>query len=261
MHPKGRDMLAELNFHAQAVLVTGAGSGIGRACCEVFAELGASVVLAGRRLDALLETQDLLVPTGATTLVQTCDVTDPEQIARLYDAVAERFGALKVLVNNAGSNVPGDVTALARTSWQAVLDVHLTGTFLATKAFVPLLQAAANPSVVNVASIAAGIGIPSRPAYSAAKGGIIALTRQLAVEYAVHGIRINAISPGTTAKAPGTPVDPQWAEVLKGLTASIPLGRIAQPREIANAIAFLASDAASFVHGENFVVDGGRTVA
>jgi meso-butanediol dehydrogenase/(S,S)-butanediol dehydrogenase/diacetyl reductase len=244
------------------VLVTGAGSGIGRACCEVFAELGASIVLVGRRLWALQETEALLEPFGVTTASFSCDVTDEAQVTQLREQVEARWPALKALVNNAGSNITGDVTQLSFESWNAVIAAHLSSVFLMTKTFIPLLRAAQAPAVVNVASIAGGMmGVRSRPAYSAAKGGIIALTRQLAVEYAAHGIRINVISPGTTQKVRTGPPDEQWLEVQRTLVESIPLGHTAVPREIANAIVFLASDAASFVHGANFVVDGGRTIA
>jgi NAD(P)-dependent dehydrogenase (short-subunit alcohol dehydrogenase family) len=242
--------------------VTGAGSGIGRACCEVFAELGASIVLVGRRPAPLRETEELLAPFGVDTASFSCDVTDESAVIRLHDQVGSRWPSLKALVNNAGSNITGDLTQLSFESWNAVIASHLSSVFLMTKTFMPLLLSANNPAVVNVSSIAGGMmGVRGRPAYSAAKGGTIALTRQLAVEYGSQGIRINAISPGTTNKSPGSPPDAQWLEVRRALIESIPIGRTATPREIANAIVFLASDAASFCHGANFVVDGGRTIA
>lgn len=254
-------MLTELRFEGAPVLVSGAGSGIGRACCEVFAELGAAVILVGRRIDPLRETERLLAPFGVETASFSCDVTDESQVTRLFDQVASRWPSLKALINNAGSNIGGDITQLSLESWNAVVAVHLTSVFLMTKTFMPLLVSALHPSVVNVASIAGGMmGVRARPAYSAAKGGIIALTRQLAVAYGSQGIRINAISPGTTDKVPNNPRDEEWLRVRSAMIELIPLGRTAAPREIANAIAFLASDAASFFHGANVVVDGGRTI-
>lgn len=253
-------MLAELRFDGQPVLVTGAGSGIGRACCEVFAELGAAVILVGRRPDPLRETEALLKPHGVETAVFPCDVTDAERVAALHAQVAARWPALKALVNNAGANINADLLQASLESWNTVVASHLTSTFLMTKQFLPRLIAAAPSAVVNMASIGALVGVRARPAYSAAKAGIIGLTQQLAIEYAGQGVRFNAISPGTTDKAPGFERDPGWEEVRRGLIAAIPIGRQAQPREIANVIAFMASDAASFMHGANIVVDGGRTI-
>lgn len=255
-------MLPELRFDGAPVLVTGAGSGIGRACAQVFAELGAAVILVGRRLEPLHETESLLAGFGVPTLAARCDVTDAAQVEGLRDRIAARWPSLKALINNAGSNVNGDVISLSLSSWQAVLDAHLTSTFLTCKTFLPLLLAARNPAIVNVSSVAGGMmGVRGRPAYSAAKGAVIALTRQLAIEYGEQGIRVNAISPGTTDKDSGAPRDERWEAVRRGMIELIPLRRTAAPREIANAIAFMASDAASFLHGANVVVDGGRTIA
>jgi NAD(P)-dependent dehydrogenase (short-subunit alcohol dehydrogenase family) len=253
-------MLEELRFDGAAVLVTGAGSGIGRACCEVFAELGAAVVLVGRRLDPLRETEALLAQFGVPTLTVGCDVSDPAQVSRLHAQVAQRWPALKALANIAGANINGDVAALSFDAWNTVLASQLSSIFLMTKTFLPLLLAADRPSIVNMASIGGLMGLRGRPAYAAAKGGVISLTRQLAIEYGAQGLRVNAISPGTTDKADGAVRDPQWEAVRKGLIETIPLKRTAAPREIANAIAFMASDAASFLHGANVVVDGGRTI-
>jgi NAD(P)-dependent dehydrogenase (short-subunit alcohol dehydrogenase family) len=216
--------------------------------------------MVGRRLAPLRETEALLESFGVETLVTTCDVSEADQVSRLREQVAARWPALKTLVNNAGANVNGDLSTLSFESWNAVLSSQLSSVFLMTKTFLPMLLAAERPSVVNMASIGGLMGLRGRPAYAAAKGGVLSITRQLAIEYGAQGLRVNAISPGTTDKAAGAVRDPQWEAVRHGLIASIPLGRTATPREIANAIAFMASDAASFMHGANVVVDGGRTV-
>jgi NAD(P)-dependent dehydrogenase (short-subunit alcohol dehydrogenase family) len=252
-------VLAELRFDGAPVLVTGGGSGIGRACCEVFAELGATVILLGRRIEPLDETVALLAPFGVETAAYVCDVSDEQQVNRVRDEVAARWPALKALVNNAGANINGDLAKLTFDEWNRVLGSHLSSIFLMTKAYLPLLLAANQPSIVNMSSIAGLVGVKGRPAYSAAKGAVIALTQQLAIEYGGQ-IRINAISPGTTDKAAGFVRDESWEAVRRNLLTQIPLGRAAQPREIANAIVWMASDAASFLHGANVVIDGGRTI-
>lgn len=255
-------MLPELRFDGAPVLVTGAGTGIGQACCEVFAELGATVILVGRRIETLRETEALLARYSVQTAVLPTDVSDERQVVRLRDEVAARWPALKVLVNNAGSNISNAIEQVSLEEWDTVISSYLTSTFLMTKYFVPLLLAAEKPAIVNNASIAGGLmGVRTRPAYAAAKGGVLALTRQLAVEYGARGLRVNAISPGTTDKSTGVERDEQWKSIRASLVDQIPLARTAVPREIANVIAFLASDAASFVHGAEIVADGGRTIA
>lgn len=254
-------MLAELRFDGAAVLVTGAGSGIGRACCEVFAELGAAVILAGRRIETLRETEELLARFGVEVMSFACDVADEQSVLQLRDHVLARRPAIKALVNNAGYNIRGGMSDVSVAAWSEVLAVNISSVFQVTKHFLPLLRAAPNPAVVNVASIFGMMGTPGQAAYSAAKGGMIALTRQLAAEFGPQGIRVNAISPGSTA----TPriMGPDGAGV-RGLDETIrltPLRRVGTAREIANVVAFMASDAAAFLHGENVVVDGGRTIA
>jgi NAD(P)-dependent dehydrogenase (short-subunit alcohol dehydrogenase family) len=253
-------VLKELQFNGAPVLVTGAGSGIGRASCEVFAELGASVILVGRRIDMLRETEALLKPTGVEALAYSCDVTDADAVTEMHAEVAKRWPKLKALVNNAGANVNGDLASLSSEAWHETISSHLHSIFLMTKAFLPELMAGAPSSVVNMSSIAAHAGVRARPAYTAAKAAVSGLTRQLAIDYASTGVRFNAISPGTTDKVPAVERDPSWEKVRLGLIAQIPLGRSAHPREIANVIAFMASDAASFMHGADIIVDGGRTI-
>jgi NAD(P)-dependent dehydrogenase (short-subunit alcohol dehydrogenase family) len=253
-------VLAELRFDGATVLVSGAGSGIGRACAEVFAELGASLILVGRRLEPLRETEALLERFGGQVSSFAADVGDEQSVLDLRDAVQAQSPALKALVNNAGYNVRGSMSDASVASWSEVLGVNLTSIFSMTKHFLPLLLAAPKPAVVNVASIFGLRGTPGQAAYSTAKGGIISLTRQLAVEYGPQGLRVNAISPGSIA----TPrILGAAGAGARGLDESIrltPLGRIGTAHEVANFIAFMASDAAAFLHGENIVVDGGRTI-
>jgi NAD(P)-dependent dehydrogenase (short-subunit alcohol dehydrogenase family) len=253
-------MLDELRFNGAAVLVTGAGSGIGRATCLVLAELGASVILVGRRLEALRETEALLAPWNTKAECFSCDVSVEDNVIALHAAVAARWPSIKALVNNAGGSRPGaKVTELSKEAWHLIVDANLSSVFYMTKHFMPLLQAAPSPSIVNIASAAGGMmPMAERPSYGASKGGVIALSRQLALDYGPQGVRVNAVSPGRTISAdkPSATSDAQNEEMIRRTA----LRRIASPRELANAIAFIASDAASFVHGTDFVVDGGRTI-
>lgn len=252
-------MLDKLKFNGAPVLVTGAGSGIGRACCITFAELGASVILAGRTEATLRETEKLIAGKAAATLCFVTDVTREGDVARLRDAVQARFGTVKALINNAGDNLRTKIEDLKTEDWNRILAVDLTSVFLCTKAFLPLLKGAKGPSIVNNASLYGVVGQNAMAAYSAAKGGVVNLTRQLAVDYGPDGIRINAVCPGPvlTERIRG------YAE--KGLTdldriaALTLLNRLADPAEIADVIAFLASDAASYIHGAAIMVDAGHS--
>ncbi|HXP94704.1 MAG TPA: SDR family oxidoreductase [Candidatus Binatia bacterium] len=254
-------MLEELYFDGAPVIVTGAGSGIGRAACEAFGELGATLVLVGRTLEALQQTAERLKKSGATSVAFVADVTNEEDVAKLRDFVAARWDHAKALVNNAGNNFRSSVDELTTEKWRELLSVNLDGTFFMSRAFLPLLlKAEGGAAIVNVASIFGVIGPAGFAAYAAAKGGVISLTRQMAIDYGPRGVRVNAISPGPI-------LTDRVAGYYKGreqdleLTASaVALGRFGTPREIGNTIAFMASDASSYMNGANVVVDGGRTI-
>jgi NAD(P)-dependent dehydrogenase (short-subunit alcohol dehydrogenase family) len=254
-------LLDELRFNGGVVVVTGAGTGIGRASCEAFAELGARLVLVGRTLATLRETEKRIAGRGADAVSIVADVTKETDVARLRDEVAERFGSVKALVNNAGNNFRASITELSPEKWHELIDVDLTSVYLMTRAFMPLLEAAApGASIVNVASIFGLMGPAEMPVYSAAKGGVIALTRQLAVDYGRKGVRVNAICPGPilTERVRGYYADGK--RDMSAVANAVVLGRMGEPGEIGNVIAFVASNAASYLHGASVVVDGGRTI-
>lgn len=254
-------MLAELRFDGAPVVVTGAGSGIGRAACLIFAELGASLVLVGRSLERLEATAALVAPGGEPPLCIAADVTDEAAVARVRDAVQARFGTCRALVNNAGTSDRAMLGELESDRWHAMIDVHLNGTFYMTRAFLPLLEAAGGRgAIVNVASIFGLMGPAAMPAYAAAKGAIIALTRQLAVDYGPRGVRVNSVNPGPILTERLAEGYADGTRDIRATAAAVVLGRLGEPREVGNAIAFLASDAASYVHGATVVVDGGRTI-
>jgi NAD(P)-dependent dehydrogenase (short-subunit alcohol dehydrogenase family) len=253
-------MLDELRFSGEPVLVTGGGSGIGQACCAALAELGASVAIVGRNEARLKETEALVRAKGADALVLTCDVADEAQVARSHDAVERRWGRLKGLVNNAGDNFVGKLHELTTQKWREIVAVDLDSVFFMCRAFIPLLLQAKRPAIVNVASTFGVIGHPNMPVYCAAKGGVVNLSRQLAVDYGAQNLRVNSLCPGPT-------LSPRVKGYFdRGLVPRAPteemvmLKRLAECGEIANVAAFLLSDAASFVHGATIVVDGGQTI-
>jgi NAD(P)-dependent dehydrogenase (short-subunit alcohol dehydrogenase family) len=253
-------VLQELRFDGAPIVITGAGSGIGRAAAEVFAELGASLVLVGRTLEHLEETAALLASACVETLCVAADVSNEDDVARVHAAVAERWSSCRALVNNAGNNLRTPLTELSSAKWHELMGVNLHGVFYMSRAFMPLLKATKGAAIVNVASIFGLIGPAEMPVYAAAKGGVIALSRQLAVDYGMHGVRVNAVCPGPilTDRVKGYYAD--GTRDISVVANAVALGRMGEPREIGNAIAFLASDAASYVHGATVVVDGGRTI-
>jgi NAD(P)-dependent dehydrogenase (short-subunit alcohol dehydrogenase family) len=255
-----------LDLDGKVCLITGAGSGMGRAAALLFASRGAQVVCAdidGRSAEETVA--DIAATGGAGSAVQA-DVSKAEDVERMIAAGEEQFGGLDVLYNNAGlwltspeGYIFGQTDApsplLAEEVWQRTIDVNLKGTYLCCRFGIPALRRRGGGSIVNVSSIAAfRVGSGASDAYTAAKGGVLAITRTLAVEHARAGIRVNCIVPGPIE----TPlVEPYPEEQRAAFTASIPLGRWGRPEEVAQMALFLASDASSFCTGQAYVVDGG----
>jgi len=203
-----------------------------------------------------------LASEGAKAFGIGCDVTDAGGVERAVAAAREVIGPIDGLFNNAGIAGFGSVHESTPESWQRVWSVNVTGTFFASRAVLPEMIAAKRGAIVNVGSVAGLVGIPGMAAYCAAKGAIVNLTRQMAAEYAKHGIRVNCVCPGTVA---ATAMGHQLLgsdtseEAMAKRLAKYPIGRFGKPEEIAEAVTFLLSDAASFCVGSIFAVDGGMT--
>jgi NAD(P)-dependent dehydrogenase (short-subunit alcohol dehydrogenase family) len=241
-------------------VITGAGGGMGREAALLFCEEGAQVCVADVDADAAQKTA---TDAGDAFAIRV-DVSDSDSVREMYDQTAERYGGIDVLYNNAGISPPDDDSILVTEpdAWQRVQDVNTKGVYLCCKHGIPHLLERGGGSVINVASFVALLGAAtSQISYTASKGAVLALSRELAVQFARQGIRVNALCPGPVE----TPLllrifgdDPAAYERRR---VHLPMGRLAKPREIVNAALFLASDESSYVNGTTFLVDGGLTAA
>lgn len=250
-------MTADLDFSGKVVLVTGGASGIGLAAATAFAGRGAHAVLADRDIEAAGAAAEALRQAGGRASAVALDVTDEAAVVDAFAGVGARLGRLDVLVNNAGLSIRKGITELQLADWEKVFAVNVTGAFLCARAAVPLLKAQGG-AIVNVASIMglSGGGTYPNPAYQASKGAIVNFTRGLAVELAPAGVRVNAVAP-TWVRTPFIAPLLQDPERLAELEALMPLGRLAEPEEVADAILFLASPMAAMTTGHTLPVDGG----
>jgi NAD(P)-dependent dehydrogenase (short-subunit alcohol dehydrogenase family) len=242
----------------QIALVTGGGTGIGRATAAALARAGAIVVVAGRTPGPLAETAKLVEAEGGRADAVTADVTRSDEVAHLIGEIAGRYGRLDLAVNNAGIvGTPGPLADLDEDAWAAVVGTNLTGVWLSMKHEVDHMRKRGG-AIVNVAStIGAHVTVPGLGAYAATKAGVSALTRAAAKEHVRDGIRINAVSPGPVdtpmSRLPGETDDERDARIAEVL----PIGRVATTDEIAAAVLWLASPESSFVVGHDLVIDGG----
>ena len=240
-------------------LVTGAGAGIGRAIAETFAREGAHVVVADRDGAAARETAEAIVKINGAAQAETIDVTDTEQVKALVKRLAETFGRLDVLVNNAGVGERSDFRHLDDAAWDKVWKTNVDGTVRCAREAFDLLKASGKASMINLSSVMATKHTRQMSVYSATKGAVSALSRSLAVEYAPYGIRVNALCPGyvETALIGRYMANPM---IAKALLTQTPLRRFGTPQDIANAALFLASDEAAYITGTSLHVDGGMNV-
>jgi NAD(P)-dependent dehydrogenase (short-subunit alcohol dehydrogenase family) len=247
----------------KVALITGAGNGMGRVASTLFAQEGARIVVADWSEDGGRETVAAVEDAGGDAAFVKVDVARAEQVEAMVAFTVERFGSLDVLYNNAGifPADDGGVTETPEPTWDRVMEVNLKGVWLGCKYGVPAMLASGGGSIVNVASFVALMGAATAQiAYTASKGGVLAMTREIAVEYGRQGIRANSLCPGPIATPMLEELMSDPARKQRRLV-HIPMGRLGQAEELAKAALFLASDESSFMTGAQLVVDGGITAA
>ncbi len=251
-----------MRLQGQVAIITGAGTGIGAATALLFAREGAKVVVADRSEENGLEAlQAIQAAGGEVTFVQT-DVSDPEQVDKLFEETLSRYGRVDILVNNAGIYFQATVADTAGEQWHRLMSVNLHGAFYCSRAAVRAMRQSGGGKIVNVGSEAGLVVIPGQAAYNISKAAVIMLTKSMAVDHAPDSIRVNCVCPGTTftplvAEALSRADDPEAAR--RALESSRPLNRLGRVEEIAEAVLYLASDVSAYATGSVLSIDGGRT--
>ena len=243
------------SLHGRTALVTGGAKGIGKACAEALATAGAKVIIADMDRAAGESTAQLVKGEFVSL-----NVTEREEVEQVAADVARRHGTLGILVNNAGIVQNGPSESVAPDDWRRVIDVNLNGVFYCAQSFGKDMVKAGRGAIVSISSICGSVSVYPQPqaAYNASKAGVNLLTKSLAVEWAKSGVRVNAVAPGYTATelTLAGRSKPEWFNTWMAMT---PMGRLGEPSEVANAVVFLASDAASYITGTVLTVDGGYT--
>ena len=247
-----------MSLAGRVAVVTGASRGLGRAIALALAEAGADVALAARAKRDLEDTGALVQRAGRRALVAPTDVASYAEVEALMGRAVRELGRLDIVVNNAGVAKVAPLAEMTPDDWRFMVDANLTGVFNGCRAAAPHLIAQKSGKVINVASVLGQVGLPGYTIYAATKGGVIALTRALGVEWARHGIQVNAIAPGWFAT---DMTDPAFSDprINERLTRDIPMRRIGRPEEIGPLAVYLASQASAFMTGQTIFLDGGHS--
>ncbi|MGH9870144.1 MAG: SDR family NAD(P)-dependent oxidoreductase [Candidatus Polarisedimenticolia bacterium] len=245
-------------LQGKIALITGGGTGIGRAIALLFGGEGARVVVAGRRSDPLQQVvRDIRARGGVATFTRG-DVTKPDRVEMMVNGAVYNFGGLDILVNNAGVFVEGSVVEMDEKKWDRVIGTNLKGAYLVSRLAIPVLKTRGGGSIINVASVHGLVGMKGGAAYCASKGGLVQLTRAMALDHAADRIRVNAICPGYV-DTPMTRDEGGGSTWLDATVAGVPIPRAGQPEEVARLALFLASEESGWMTGSALTLDGGFT--
>ena len=251
-----------MRLENKIVIITGGGSGIGRAVCDLFAAEGADLMIADKNAEAAEAAAAAARAAGRRAEAMAVDVAESADIRRMIDDAVAAFGRIDVLVNNAGYGITGSVVETGEADWDALIAVNLRGVYLGCKYVIPVMRDQGGGVIVNTASVVAAVGIRDRAAYVASKGAVAALTRAMALDHVDDGVRINAVAPGTIETAY---FDAMFAKsddpggLRRSLEARHPMDRLGTPMEVAYAMLYLASDESGFSTGSILTVDGGMS--
>ena len=251
-----------MRLENKIVIITGGGSGIGRAVCDLFAAEGADLMIADKNADAAVAAATAARAVGRRAEAMAADVAESADVRRMIDDTVAAFGRIDVLVNNAGYGITGSVVETDEADWDSLIAVNLRGVYLGCKYVIPVMRRQGGGAIVNTASVVAAVGIRDRAAYVASKGAVAALTRAMALDHVDDGIRINAVAPGTIETAY---FDEMFAKsddpggLRRNLEARHPMNRLGTPMEVAYAMLYLASDESGFSTGSVLTVDGGMS--
>ncbi len=243
----------------KVAIITGGGTGIGKGIALKFAQEGAYVMVCGRREEPLKEVVELIEDSGGEAIYALVDVSSSSQINEAVATVLAKWGQIDILVNNAGIYLPNEVIDVNEKDWDTVMSIDVKGLYLMSKAILPYMLKNENGKIINIASIAGLFGFEKSAAYCAAKGAVINLTREMALDYAHHGINVNAIAPGVIESDMTDPMLKDEA-TKKSFLDKTPVGRIGSPEDIAYGAVYLASKESDFVAGQVLVIDGGWTI-